>query len=398
MTFKLEMDKNYIGPKALFDPNYIPPHLLFRKKELNSLFSMLNDSISDNFSLNILYQGINGIGKKSIANKVINDLSEKNNKEDESIRKICVDCKEKDFEELIFTILPDLLNICQFKIDYDSLLNSNLSHLWNIFKLLCKRIDHNLFFIFTNVEYLKPEIFKKFLQVGKDTNITSIYTINKMLQPTTINLLPEFDFKKKLNYFNYKELYSILKQRVLLTLSHEVDEEIIKYISDLVCEQYVPVPGKGIEILRNIYPYLKNKEQIMNCDLIEICQNHFDQMQIHDEFSMLNYISDEDFLNVVFLDNLSNYFISRMNYYITLTELKELYYVSCESLEYEKNNDEFQNIIKELLNIGIIRPSKKNIKGKYSQILDKLENCSDYFMVISPKQLKVILDTFFETY
>jgi len=397
MTFKLDIDNNFVGPKALFDPNYIPPHLLHRKKELNSLISILNDSISDKFSLNILYQGINGIGKKTIANKVINDLSDQN-KGINNIHKICIDCKEKDFEELIFTILPDLLNICKFKIDYDSLLNSNLSHLWNVFKLLCKRIDHNLFFIFTNVEYLKPEIFKKFLQVGKDTNITSIYTINKMLQPTTIELLPEFDLKKKLNYFNYKELYSILKQRILLTLSHEVDGEIIKYITDLVCEQYVPVPGKGIEILRNLYPHLKSKEQIMNCDLIELCQNHFDQMQIHDEFSMLNYISDEDFLHIVFLDNLSNYFISKMNYYVSLKELEDLYHVSCESLEYEKSINEFQSLIKDLLNIGIIRPSKNTLKGKKTLIRDNLEICNDYFMVISPNQLKAILDTFFENY
>ena len=397
MTFKLDIDKNFVGPKALFDPNYIPPNLLHRKKELNSLISILNDSISDKFSLNILYQGINGIGKKAIANKVINDLSDQN-KGINNIHKICIDCKEKDLEELIFTILPDLLNICKFKIDYDSLLNSNLSHLWNVFKLLCKRINHNLFFIFTNVEYLKPEIFKKFLQVGKDTNITSIYTINKMLQPTTVDLLPEFDLKKKLNYFNYKELYSILKQRILLTLSHEVDGEIIKYITDLVCEQYVPVPGKGIEILRNLYPHLKNKEHIMNCDLIELCQNHFDQMQIHDEFSMLNYISDEDFLHIVFLDNLSNYFISKMNYYVSLKELEELYHVSCESLEYEKSINEFQSLVKDLLNIGIIRPSRKTLKGKNTLKLDNLEICNDYFMVISPNQLKAILDTFFENY
>jgi Cdc6-like AAA superfamily ATPase len=397
MTIKLDLHKNFVGPKALFDPNYIPPHLLYRKKELHSLLSILNDSISDEFSLNILYQGINGIGKKAIANKVINDLSDQN-KEDKSIHKICIDCKEKDFEELIFTIVPELLNICKFKVNYESLLNSNLSHLWNVFKLLCKRTDHNLFFIFANVEYLKPEIFKKFLQVGKDTNITSIYTINKILQPTTINLISNFDLKKKLNYFNYKELYSIMKQRLLLTLSHEIDDDIIKYITDLVCEQYVPVPGKGIEILRNIYPLLKNKEHIMNCDLIELCQNHFDQMQIHDEFSMLNYISDEDFLNVVFLDNLSNYFISKMNYYVSLKELEELYHISCESLEYDKSVNEFQGLIKEFLNIGILRPSKNTHKGKQSLIQNNLETDKNFFMVISPNQLKAILDTFFENY
>ena len=277
-------------------------------------------------------------------------------------------------------------------------MNSNLSHLWNVFKLLCKRIDYNLFFVFTNVEYLKPEIFKKFLHIGKEVNITSIYTINKILQPVTIDLLSEFDLKKKLNYFTYKELCTILKQRTLLTISHAVDEELIKYITDLVCEQYVPVPGKGIEILRDLYPVLKNKQFIKNCDLIELCQNHFDQMQIHDEFSMLNYISEEDFLNIIFLDNLSNYFISKMNYYISLKELEELYYISCESLEYQKSINEFQNLIKDLINIGILRPSKKALRVKKANLLDNTVNIDSYFMVISPNQLKTIIDTLFDSY
>ncbi|MCK4780025.1 MAG: hypothetical protein KAT57_07555, partial [Candidatus Lokiarchaeota archaeon] len=64
MIAKSNLNNNYIGTKALFDPNFIPPRLLYRKKEEDSLFSILNDSISDEFCLNILYQGINGIGKK----------------------------------------------------------------------------------------------------------------------------------------------------------------------------------------------------------------------------------------------------------------------------------------------------------------------------------------------
>ncbi|MFX0030721.1 MAG: hypothetical protein ACFE8B_16025, partial [Candidatus Hermodarchaeota archaeon] len=256
----------------------------------------------------------------------------------------------------------------------------------------------NLFFIFTNVEYMKPEIFKKFLHIGKETKITSIYTINKIMQPTAINLLSQFDFKKKLNYFSYKELYSILKQRISLAISHEVDEEIIKYISDLVCEQYVPVPGKGIEILRDLYPILKNQQKIMNWDLIELCQNHFDQIQIHDEFSILNYISDEDFLHIIFLDNLTNYFISKMNYYVSLKELEELYHVSCEALEYEKSNREFRSLVKDLLNTGIIRPSKRTLWGRNTQLLENLDKNNSYFMVISPNQLKAIIDTLFNNF
>jgi len=46
MIIKSNVNKNYIGPKALFDPNYVPPRLLYRKKEENSLHSILNDILN----------------------------------------------------------------------------------------------------------------------------------------------------------------------------------------------------------------------------------------------------------------------------------------------------------------------------------------------------------------
>ncbi len=397
MTFTLDFDNHFIGPKAIFDPNFIPPRLLFRTREVKSLSSILTDSISDGFCLNILYQGISGIGKKVIVNKVIDDLSRRNNGYND-IHKVVIDCEEKNFEELTYLVLNGLVNVSKLNFNFESLLNSNLPHIWNVIKLICKKTDFNLFFIFSNVEHLKPDIFKKFLHLGKENNITSIYTINKILRPPTIDILSEFDLKKRLSYFSYKELFSILKQRVLLTFSHDIDDEFIKYLTDLICEQYVPVPGKGIEIIRDIYPVLKENQKMRNFKLIELCQSHFDQMQINDEFSMLNYISEEDFLHLIFLDNLSNYFISNMNYYITLHELEEIYNISCEALEYEKNMNEFQNIVKEMLNIGILRPSKNSQRENSPYFFDNSAKTNSYFMVMSPNQLKTLIDTLFERY
>ncbi len=384
---------NYVGPKALFDSNYIPPHLLHRKKEEKSLFSILNDSFSDKFCLNILYQGIEGIGKKTIVNKVVNDLSLQS-KDYMELKKICIDCKDKNLEELIISLLTEITALSNLDFDFNSILHSTIS-LWNVFKLVCKRIDFHLILVFNNMEYLEPEIINKFLLLGKYTNITLISTVSKSIRPVTMDIFSEFDYKKKLNFFSYKELYSILNQRALLSFSHEVDKGLIYYITDLICEQYVPVPGKGIEILRDLYPLLKYKNQLSHYELLDICQNDFDTFQISDEFSMLNYISEEDILTVIFLDNLSNYFMNFRNYYISFKKLHELYDISCEALEYKKNINEFQRLIKDLLNIGIIKPSKR-IKIKldnhkpYNAINDEF-----YFILINPKQLQVIIDTKF---
>ena len=87
-----------------------------------------------------------------------------------------------------------------------------------------------------------------------------------------------------------------------------------------------------------------------------------------------------------------------MNFYITLNELEEIYNISCETLEYEKNKNEFQNIIKELINIGVVRPSKKSQRENKPYLFNDTTNTVSYFMVISPNQLKALIDTLFEKY
>jgi len=394
MIGKLKQYDYYIGPRAIFDPNYIPPQLLYRSKEEHTLFSILNDSFSDDFCLNILYQGIHGIGKKVIINKVIKDLFEQN-KKILNLHKISLDCKEKNFKDLIISLLTEITNSNNLILDYQYVLNSEISDLWNLFKLTCKKVDFNLILIFNNVEYLKPEHFKKLLQYGKEAKINLISTVNKVLRPSTLDLLNQFDIKKKLNYFTYKELFKILKQRVSLTFRHKIDNELVEFITDLIFEHFVPVPGKGIDVLRELYSLLSDQSKYNNIEFLEIIQNQFDSIQFSDEFSILTYISEEDLLTILFLDNLSNYFLKKSRFYITFRELKETYYISCEAINYEKVEEDFSNLIKLMQTIGILNISKKFAGNKNTLISDNKITDRYYFLTINPKRLKAIIDAVF---
>ncbi|GAH54842.1 unnamed protein product, partial [marine sediment metagenome] len=77
---------------------------MYRNREEKSLFSILKDSFSDDFSLSILYQGIQGIGKQVIINKVIRDLSNLNTE----FLNIQIDCREKNLEEIIISLLTKI--------------------------------------------------------------------------------------------------------------------------------------------------------------------------------------------------------------------------------------------------------------------------------------------------
>jgi len=397
MIVKRNFNGHFVGPKALFDPKFIPPEILHRKKDETNLYSLLNDSLSDDFCLNILYQGIQGIGKKVIVNKVLNDLSGENNIE-QQIQKISIDCKEKSMEELMVSLLVEMSKFSQVQLDPNSILNSTNSQLWSVFKLLSKKINNKIVLILNNTENLKAKTFKKFLHLGKESKITLISTINKVLRPSSLELLSEFDMKKRLNYFNYKELLNIFKQRVSLTFPHEIDSEMLEFITDLIFEHFVPVPGKGIDILRELYPTLKEQRTLEHNELLDVCQNQFDTFQVSDEFNMLSYISEKDLLIILFLDNLSNHFINSSNFYISSNELKELYEISCESLDYEKVQSSFMKIVNMLLRIGILSGSKKSLQNKENRNSHRNIEFDSYFMVINPNQLKAMVDAIFTKY
>ncbi|MFX0077237.1 MAG: hypothetical protein ACFE96_17470 [Candidatus Hermodarchaeota archaeon] len=389
-----EMNSSFVGPRALFDQSYIPPRILYRKNEEISLYSILKDSFSDNFCLNILYQGIQGIGKKVIINKVIRDLSLLN-PELFNVRKAYVDCRDKNLEEIIISLLTEIGFHQKINFNFDNILNSKLSDLWNIFKLTCKKADYRLLLVFNNIEHLKPELFKKFLQYGKESNISLVSTGNQVLKSSTVDIVGEFDIKKKLNYYSYKELNNIMKQRISLAFKNEVDKELIEFITDLIFEHHVPVPGKGIEILRDLYPFLSKQVNLNHLEIIELLQNQFETLQISDEFSMLSYISEAELLTIIYLDNLSNYFLKKSNFYITIKELKDLYCVSCESINFKKNEEEFKHLITTLRNIGILNASKKNSINNFRYFNENILNYNFYFMVINPQNLKHIVDAIF---
>jgi hypothetical protein len=379
----LKNNDRYVGPRAIYDPNFIPPQLLFREKEEKTLSSILYDSISDDFSFNALYQGIIGIGKKVMISKVIDDIS-KHDKTSLNIKKFSIDCRDKNLEELLISLLAEMNKVLNLNISINSIINSDTSHLFSIFKLACKKYEGYLILIFNNIEYLKPGIFKKFLLYGKESNITIISTINNTRRIAALDLLSEFDIKKKLSFFSYNELNSILSARASLTFSHDIDKEMINFMTDLIFEHHVPVPGKGIDIFRELYPLLKEQNEIVQFEMSEICNSQFDFFNASDDFGMLTFISEEDISTILFLDNLANHFLKKSRYYITSNELKTLYDLSCETLECESNVDEFQEIIKTTSNVGILSPSK-------TSNLD----CSSYFLVIGSYQLKAMVDVVF---
>lgn len=391
MIGKLKKNSSFIGPKAIFDPNFVPPKVLYREKEEISLAGILNDSFLDKFSINVLYQGIKGIGKKVIINKVLSNLQKKEDSYTNYFT-VYLDCMNKDADELMYSLLGEINTHPKINIEFNSL-KFQFSHLWSRFKIACKKVNNNILLVLNNVEDLNMDLFKKFLLFGKKNKISILSTVNKVFRSNIIDLLNDFDIKEKLSYFSYKQLYLILKQRAEITFPFVLDKELIEYVTDLIYENYVPVPGKGIDIYREIYPQIQKKESNNKKFLSELCQNQFDQIANIDDFYLLNYLSESNLLSLIFIDNLANHLRDHTNYYVNLDHLKEMFELACESLDYEKNQEEFSSILQNIVNIGLLTPSRKS-PLKSLKTGDPLQN-RFYFSNISPEKLQMIIDTLF---
>ncbi|TFF63451.1 MAG: AAA family ATPase, partial [Promethearchaeota archaeon] len=289
---------SYVGPLALFDPLYVPPELLYRRKEEESLSSILKDALSDSYGMNILYQGFKGIGKKALILKSINTHFN-------DCYRITIDCKEKTIEELMFSLISSLSTELHLGLNINNLIDSKISHLWNLFKFLSQKPEKNLIFIFNNSEYLETSVQRKLLNFAKNSKITIVSTISRLLHTSTIETLSYYDLKRKLKYYSYPQLLNIFKQRVTLSFNHSVDKDLLEFMTDLILENYAPVPGVGISILRELYPSLKENKSVKYSLITEACSYHIDPDNNIDEFNLLNYLSEENMLTILFLDNLT---------------------------------------------------------------------------------------------
>jgi len=381
-----QIKPTYFGPKAIFDPYFIPPELLHRKSEEEILSTILKDSFIDDFGANILIKGIKGVGKTVLINKAISDLKINSKDNGKDILKLFVNCEGKNLEEIIISLILNLEKTEEIKLDINFLLNLTIPRLWNILKLACKKFNTFKFLVFHNIEEIEPKIFKKFLRFGKEMKISIISTINRISINPELNFLSEFDVKKRIDLYNPSQLTDIIKQRFTLTYPFNIDNSLSDFMVDLVAEYDYLRPGKCIELMREIYPIIKKNRNITSDHLREQCLLQFDTFSL-DEFEIISYLTEADILIDIFLDNLANYFSNEFNYYIDLVKLRELYEVSCETLEFEKNSSEFNRILQKLLDLEILKESK--FDRKYTN------NTRFFYSIMQTSQLKTMIDVIF---
>ncbi|MHA1821044.1 MAG: hypothetical protein ACTSU2_09750 [Promethearchaeota archaeon] len=408
-------NSRYIGPRALFDPYFVPDRLFDRSKEVASLKKFILDAVRDRFTTSISIYGIKGSGKTVLANKSLYEIKElipadirgahhsstgmaqlnmqvvrgnpinikkspkisasnqHGQKEgfqiqsdlinlgDTEFSTIYVDCENKDTEQVIFSMVNALASAQNYNMDPSTVLNLNKSGLWNLFKHLLDKNPRPILCFMDSVEYMNPKLLNKFCSPNISHSIILLNTFNLHRSSPFLMNFNKSDFNINLYSYRHTTLYEIGKDRCEVAFRNPIDDEIIKFITDLSSEFDKPVPGSSIRVLREVYPIIAQNNSIDGGLLRDACRYNFEGFSL-DEISIADYIAESDMVDRVFIDNISTYFNKTQNYYIDFNELEESYKVACESLEYDFSQRKFMSSLAGLKSLGLILPSKIDLE------------------------------------
>ncbi len=369
----LPLDIGY--PRALYDPNYVPPELLHRDKTLKSLSSLFGSSLNpeDPFCINVYLYGIPGVGKTVLAKYFVEKLKTGH---DEKFTSIYLDLGIKSPIENLRLLVEIYSQFISGEFTYFE----DTRKLWSYFHYLRRKTDTPLILILDNVDYLNQRLYEKIIRYSNALNLSTItaskipYSRHKGSFKKIAEQLDPF----KLEIYSSSALLDIISQRISLAFPVKLDRTISKYIIDIVANFDLTRPSTCINILKTIYQHLINGADI-DAPFIRDTSYHLLEFPFQDDLDCLLEFDDSpiEFLIIPLLQKLANFFQNRQNVYISMGELFNLYKITCDELYLPYNEKLFVNYTDQLVFNGFLYPSEfQSARGEKT-----------FFMIIDPNRL-----------
>ncbi len=409
MPSKSALSKTYVGPRALFDPYYLPPELVGLKKEQKSMQSILADAFQDHYPIILSLYGLRGIGKTTLTRKTLSALKTSTSKNNQQMVMHYVNCEEKNSDQIIFALVNELSQSLSYNLDPNTILDANLANLINLFTHLVSKSknfilgkksihqdnqEHFLMFFLDSIEYMEPNLFNKINDVCKTQSCYLITSFNLLKSSPYLSDFKKPDLQIQLHTYSPRNLEKISLERCNAAFKHPIDRIMVRYVTDLVNEFDYCVPESCLRVLRDLYPIIEGNSHVNPEEIQNACRYQFKRFSI-DEISIADFISETDIVDRLALDELNSFFQTQTRFYVTHRELINMYRVACESMEYEFQEMNFNRFLRGLLRIVLLQPSNfkcrtnSQIKTSFST-MEKL-----YFLTISPQILNEILDVAF---
>lgn len=333
------------SPKGLFDPYYVPKKLLHRDRELDTIGGIYADSYTDEYGINCLVHGITGVGMTVFSRYFLTKLVP----EKFDAYTIYVDAKNKDTLEIISELNDKVHKQTNTPITF----TFDLDVLWMQFKRTASSTSKRGVFVLDNIDERNEEIYAKVARLSKEINASTIGVLNshdyRLLTKGAASSMA-YDFEVPLDTYTQGQLYDIVRMRVEDTFTHGLTDEIVRYITDIVCEFDASKPKTSIEALKALWPLASTGKEIdsdtVRAATSEIAQFAYDQ----DYMDTIDTISMNDFMTLLVLEALAEHLMHyKTETYVDRQTLNEIIQVKCEELGIRYAPDDIDKSLQTLI-------------------------------------------------
>ncbi len=359
----------YVGARSLFDPNFVPPVFIERKKKSELLQGVITDAIEDQYSTNVNFYGLEGIGKNLLVNNFLQDISLKQvnaslkgklsrKNINQNVYILRVDCSEKEIEQVFFTILSQLCSIINLQLNFNEILKSTPVKLWNSLKLIMDRLKLPIILFMQKSENISPFYMSKLYKYAKNSNkLQIIATINTGLQRYSFKQYQGMDHRVQLGLHDIKDLGQITADRSIMAFEKSLEPDSISLIVDYISEYDMMVPGACVNLLKEMYPVIHQNGSLTPEIFRNTTQYYFDSYNL-DAITFADFVISSSIEDRLFLEYLVDFFRSKKDFYIPFNDIRQAYSMTCEELGYKIVDQEFLNSFKKITEAQVFCPSK----------------------------------------
>lgn len=339
---------------ALFDPQYLPPKLLHREHELDTLTQLLTSEDETYTNLNIMVHGSFGIGRTTL-------LRFLGHHEFNHCHRPFINFHGKNTTEIIIDTLSTLRN--------ESNITGSIPELWTHVKRLVRKVETPIIFIFDDVDRQNSEIYGKFLQLCKEQGVSSMATAPRYYpRQLTNNTGQLLDFTLELEPFTDNQLLDIIKQRVAATFPFSFSSTITELMADIIGILDFQRPATAVELLRHLYPLTLQQTHITANQIRQACLNsrtlHYDFWSEH-----LSGLADLDATTTLLLQAIGEYFSSNPSLvYVSRPQLFVQYQQVCETIGLHPTTAQFSRALNILLFQDLLLRSRYNTQNYFTLI------------------------------
>lgn len=339
-----------VSPKGLFDPYYVPKKLLHRERELDSIGGIYTDSYNDDYGVNCLVHGITGVGMTVFSRYFLTKLVPK----DFDAYTVYVDAKNKDSLEII----SELSDKVHRQTNTPITVAFDLDIMWLALKRTAATSDRRGVFVIDNIDETNEEVYAKIARLSKEIKASTIGVLNshdyRLLTKGPATAMA-YDFEIPLDTYTQSQLYEIVRMRVEDTFPLGLTEEVVRYITDIVCEFDASKPKTSIEALKVLWP-MASKGQEIDSDTVRAATSRITTFG-HDQDYMetIDTISMNDFMTLLVLEALSEHLMRyKTETYIDRHTLNEIVQIKCEELDIRYALDDIEKSLQTLIFQSIV--------------------------------------------